>query len=335
MIDAAAARARELALTQPHTLATPILPEKTGVKLLLIGLTMVSSGQRGNAIVDLDSGLVTPYPADGFVGGGVVVQPYESGLLLAYPSTGLRFDTWQTTGPSASVSVAGQDTSLDAAGVLAGNVFWSMARNTLVPQNNVVRLVGYDVRDGHQVTDIALPESARLLGSDATNRPVVVDYGSGTYSFDIAMQQFTRITTNMAAAVRGDWRVERSCTEQLVCGAVLLHGSDSPQPVPKVDTTLFDGPMSLSPDGQTLAQISYRDGGPSVEAFDVVSGARQKLDMDGDPYLSPLSWSADGRWLFSLRSGVLSAWKVGTTDTVPLAFDGDPVRIEAYGVFPS
>jgi hypothetical protein len=333
--DAEAVRARELALTQPHTLATPVLPEKTGVKLLLSGLAMVATGQRGNAIVDLDSGLVTPYPADGVVG-QPVIQAYGSGLLVVDTSYGgFRFDTWQPNGLTRSVAVpvVNSDGS-NYANMLAGDAFWTITRNALVPQSNVVRLVGYDVRDGHTVADVAMPESAGLLGSDAANHPVVVDSGSGTYSLDPATQQFTRVTTNLTLAVRGGWRIERSCTEQLVCGYFLLNGIDQPRPVP--DLQFFGGPLSFSPDGQTLLQTSYRDGGaPTLEAIDLIAGTRQKLDMDADTFPMPLSWSADSRWLFGRMNGVLSAWKVGTTETLPIAFDGDPVRVEAFGVFPS
>jgi hypothetical protein len=333
--DAAAARARELALTQPRTLATPILPEKTGTKLLLIGLTMVGSGQRGNAIVDLDSGLVTPYAVDR-VDDQSIVQAYGSGLLVTNMSYGgFRFTTWQPTGPTESVTaLADNSDGFTPSSALAGDIFWSMARNLLVPQSNVARLVGYDVRDGHKVAEAAMPESTQLLGFDAANHPVVVDYGSGTYSFDPASQQFTRITTNMTAVIRGDRRVERACTAQLVCGWVLLNGTDPPRPVPDLD--FFTGPMSLSPSGETLVQTSYRDGGaPTLEAIDLIAGTRQKLDLNADTYPIPLSWSADGKWLFGFANGVLSAWKVGTTETLQLAFDGDAVRVAAVGVFPS
>ena len=333
--DAEDALAREIVLTQPRTLATPILPEKTGAKLLLSGLTMLATGQRGNAIVDLDSGLVTPYPADGVVG-QPVIQTYGSGLLLTDTSYGgLRFDTWQPTGPTRSVGspVVNSD-GPNYANALTGDVFWSIGRSPLVSQNNTVRLMGFDVRDGHTVTDVAMPESTQLIGSDAANHPVVVDYGSGTYSFDSATQQFTRITTNMALAVRGDWRVERACTEQLVCGFVLQNSADPPRPVP--DLNFFGGPLSLSPNGQTLVQVSYPDGGaPTLEAVDLIAGTRQKLQMDADTFPMPLSWSADGMWLFGRTNGVLATWKVGTTETRQLAFDGDPVRVEAFGVFPS
>jgi hypothetical protein len=333
--DAAAARARELALTQPRTLATPILPEKTGTKLLLIGLTMVASGQRGNAIVDLDSGLVTPYAVDR-LDDQSVVQAYGSGLLVTNMSYGgFRFTTWQPTGPTESVTaLADNSDGFTPSSALAGDVFWSMARNSLVPQSNVARLVGYDVRDGRKVAEAAMPESAQLLGFDAANHPVVVDYGSGTFTFDPADQQFTRITTNMAVAIRGDRRVERACTAQLVCGWVLLNGTDPPRPVPDLD--FFTGPMSLSPGGETLVQTSYREGGaPTLEAIDLIAGTRQKLGITADMYPIQLSWSVDGKWLFGLTNGVLSAWKAGTTETLQLAFDGDAVRVAAFGVFPS
>jgi hypothetical protein len=296
---------------------------------------MVATGQRGNAIVDLDSGLVTPYPADGVVG-QPVIQAYGSGLLVVDTSYGgLRFDTWQPTGLTRSVAapVVNSDGS-NYANALAGDIFWTIGRNTFVPQSNVVRLMGYDVRDGHRVADVAMPESTGLLGSDAANHPVLVDYGSGTYSFDPVTQQFTRVTTNPTLAVRGDWRIERSCTEQLVCGYVLLNGIDPPRPV--LDLQLFGGPLSFSPNGQTLVQASYRDGGaPTLEAVDLVAGTRQELNMDVDTFPIPLWWSSDSMWLFGRTNGVLSAWKVGTTEVLQLAFDGDPVRVETFGVFPS
>jgi hypothetical protein len=334
--DAEAARARELALTQSRTIAAPILPEKTGTKLLLIGLTMAGSGQRGNAIVDLDSGVVTPY-ATNSDDDESIVQTYGSGLLVINTSyRGFRFTPWQPTGPTESVSaLANNAEGFNSVGELAGDVFWSMRRNPLVSQGNVVSLVGHDVRDGHEVANVALPESTQLLGSDAANHPIVVDYGSGTYSFDPATKQFTRITSNMASAVRGDWQVERACTEQLVCSSILRHGTDPPRPIPNLNA-FFYGPMSLAPDGQTVVQFSSGDGStPTLEAVDLVAGSRQKLSMNADTYPMPLSWSTDGRWLFGPTNGVLSAWKVGTTETLQLTFDGDAVRVAAFGVFPS
>jgi hypothetical protein len=59
--DDAAARAREIAMTQPRMVATPILPEKTGLKLLVVGMQQTASGPPRDAIIDLDSGLVTPF----------------------------------------------------------------------------------------------------------------------------------------------------------------------------------------------------------------------------------------------------------------------------------
>ena len=195
-------------------------------------------------------------------------------------------------------------------------------------------MVGYEVRDGHKVSDVKLLGLTGLIGSDAANQPVVVDYRSGTYSVDPTAQKFTRITSNIGSVARGDWLVERACTEQVVCGVVVLHGTDLPLPVPGLAT--LDRPLSLSPDGQTLVQASSGDGGfLTLEAIDLITGNRQKLDMDADMEIIPLSWSADGSWLFGLKNGVLSAWKVGTTETLSLAFDGDPVRVTNFGVFPS
>jgi hypothetical protein len=202
-----------------------------------------------------------------------------------------------------------------------------------LPEHDIVTLAGYDVRDGHRVTKVAIAESARLIGSDSANHPVVVDYGRGTYSFDPATQEFTLLTTNRSSLVRGDWWVERTCTEPVACSVVVLHGTDSPRPIPGLAVL---GQPSLSPNGQTLVQASIGDDGRrTLQATDLITGTQQRLDMATATENVPLSWSADSRWLFGLNGGRLSAWKVGTTETLPLAFDGDPVRVANVGVFPS
>lgn len=322
------------ALRRPRTLATPILPEKTGTKLLLNAINVPGGGLRENAIVDLDSGVVTSYPSDGAIRS--VVRTYGSGVLVTDMSYGgLAFDTWQATGLTHTATVLPDSADIfQPAGVLAGDVFWLTFRNSISPGAEVGRLVGYDVRDGHKVIDDKLLGLFRLIGSDAANQPVMVDYRSGTYSYDPATQEFALMTRNIAYLARGDWLVERACTEEIVCGVVVLHGTDLPRPVPGLP--VLDEPLSLSPDGQTLIQTVPGDGGfLALEAVDLTTGARQKLDFDADTEIIPLSWSADGKWLFGLRYGVLSAWKVGTTQIVPLAFDGDPVRVANFGVFPS
>jgi hypothetical protein len=320
-------------LRRPRTLATPILPEKTGAKLLLNSMSVPGGGLLEDAVVDLDSGVVTSYPSGSRRS---VVQAYGSGVLITDMSYGgLAFDIWQPTGPTQTVTVLPDSVDIyQPPGVLAGDVFWLMYRNAITPGEEVGRLVGYDVHNGHKVVDEKLRGLTRLIGSDAANNPVVVDYRSGTYSVDPATQQFTLITKNIAYLARGDWLVERACTEQIVCGVAVLHGTDLPRPVP--DLAVLDEPVSLSPNGQTLIQTVPGDGGfLALEAVDLITGTRQKLDLDADMEIISLSWSADSQWLFGLRYGVLSAWKVGSTQIVPLAFDGEPVRVANFAIFPS
>jgi hypothetical protein len=342
--DAAAARAREIALTQPRTLVTPILPEKTGLKLLVIGIQQIGSGQRDDAIIDLDSGLLTPFPGSGSgsdsgsgFGAPVSIQPYGVGLVVSDAANYVhRFDIWQPDGTKQSVRLPSSGLGVYyQREVLAGDVMWSYVSTSTEDSIPLAKLVGHDLRDGHQVAEIALPETAQLAGVDDQGQPVVLNYGSGTYILDPATVTFKRITTNLLIAVQGEVRIEYVCDEQLLCGAVLLRGNQAPKPLPDI---VFSGGQisSMSPNGEIALRVTYGNGGsPGVEAIDLGTGARQKIDMSADTFPLTFSWSPDSKWLFGIANGSVKAWKVGTPDTLTLSLDGDPLRATAIGVFPT
>jgi hypothetical protein len=72
-----------------------------------------------------------------------------------------------------------------------------------------------------------------------------------------------------------------------------------------------------------------------VDAIDLGTGARQKIDMSTDTFPLTFSWSPDGKWLLGFANGVVKAWKVGTPDTLTLSLDGVPLRADSVGVFPT
>jgi hypothetical protein len=332
--DDAVARAREIARTQPRTVATPILPEKTGLKLLVLGIQQITSGQRGAAIIDLDSGLVTPYTGFG-IEQAQSIQPYGAGLVVSADDVARRFDIWQPDGTKQTVQVPPDSTAgFRQSELLAGNIMWSSVMVAGEADITHFKLVGNDVRDGHQVAELGLRQTTQLLGLDDQDRVMVVDFGSGTYVLDPLTVTFQRISTNLSAAARGDVRIENVCDEQLRCATVRLKTGKAPQPLGDFD--VFSGLTSLSPNGETALRANYRNGGqPDVEAIDLLTGAVQKVGVQADSYPSTLAWSTDSKWLFGVTNGEVKAWKVGTPETLTLTLDGDTLRATSIGVFPT
>jgi hypothetical protein len=134
--DDAAARAREIAMTQPRTVATPILPEKTGLKLLVVGM-QVAGGQSRTAIIDLDSGLVTP-----FLGPGVEqvqsIQRYGVGLVVSANDVARRFEIWQPDGTKQTIQVPTDSSNgFRQNELLAGDVMWSVVGSPTRPKSRL------------------------------------------------------------------------------------------------------------------------------------------------------------------------------------------------------
>jgi hypothetical protein len=331
--DDAVVRAGEIELIQPRTVTTPILPEKTGLKLLVVGMP-VGGGQSRTAIIDLDSGLVTPYTGFG-IEQAQSIQPFGAGLVVSGNDVARRFEIWQPNGTKQTVQVPPDSSAgFRQNELLAGDIMWSVVGSPNQTEITLFKLVGNDVRDGHQVGEISLPETARLLGLDDQNRPVVVDLGSGTYVLDPATVTFKRITTNLTSAAQGDVRIENVCDEQLRCGTVRLKGGQAPQPLP--ESNFFRNQISLSPNGEIALRATYGNGGAAdVEAIDLTTGAVQKVDVQADSYPPTLAWSTDSKWLFGVANGEVKAWKVGTPETLTLSLDGDTLRATAVGVFPT
>jgi hypothetical protein len=331
--DDAVAREGEIELIQPRTVTTPILPEKTGLKLLVVGM-QVGGGQSRTATIDLDSGLVTPYTGFG-IEEAQSIQPYGAGLVVSANDVARRFEIWQPNGTKQTVQVPPDSwTGFRQNELLAGDIMWSVVESPNQTEITLFKLVGNDVRDGHQVGEIGLPETSRLLGLDEQSRPVVVDFGSGTYVLDPATVTFKRTTTNLALAAAGDVRIENVCDEQLHCGTVRLKGSEAPQPLS--ESNFFRNQISLSPNGEIALRATYGNGGPAdVEAIDLTTGAVQKVGVQADSYPPALAWSPDSKWLFGVTNGEVKAWKVGTPETLTLSLDGDALRATSVGVFPT
>lgn len=325
-----AVQALKDAVLRPRILAKPILPEKTGIKLLLTGLQMTTSNQRGNAIVDLDTGLVTPFTDSDLNDPGAIRQ-YSGGLLVSGYSNG-AFVLWQPDGTTKRLSIPLLERDVG----LGGDVVWSMTYGAGFGPPSGTKLIGYDLRDGRKVAEVEAPSSIQLIGFDEQNRPVVVEYGSGTYVFDPVTQKFSRLTTNLSFGVQGRLRLERRCDEQIVCTGAVLNGDADPVSVR--DTEGFGPPASFSPDGRYLVRYGGFDTGKFyLESVDLTTGIRQELSAstDGSFSYENLTWSSDSRWLFWASNSAISAWKADTTEIRELSFDGEELRANAVGVFPS
>jgi hypothetical protein len=309
------------------TLITPILAERTDLKLLLIGVQF-SSYTHGNAIVDLDSGIVSPvaFAFSGFVGPDISsVEPIGTGLLVTDGAgVAATFEPDGTTRPFGSRVPGGPSK-------VGHKLIWSQDFDG---SSALGRLVASDLGDGHEVASVSMPRTAGLIGVDGADHAIVSEIGSGTYSFDPATMLFTRLTRNMTIVAQGDRRIERSCDDHLVCDTVMVNGE---QVTVLPDLNFFGGPFSLSPDGRYTLQTAYSNSsnsGQIVQIVDLTTGARQPLES-GSSQIGPVAWSADSAWLFALADEELVAWKAGSAETRHLTFDGEPIKATAVGVFPT
>ena len=310
-----------------RTLTSPIIVEKTGLKLLLIGVQF-SSYTRGNAIVDVDSGTVNPVVSEfsGFAGQEISsMEPVGTGLLVI-DSAGTAA-VWEPDGTTRPLNAP-----LPGGQVRVGHdLVWSQVYDG---GSELGALVAHDLRDGHEVVSIAMPQSAGLMGVDSNGQAIVSEIGSGTYSFDPTTKLFTRLTRNMTIVAQGDRRIERSCDDHFVCSTVMVIG-DQVTVLP--DLNVFGGPFSLSPDGRYTLHTVYSNtsnSGQIVQIVDLTTGARQPLDR-GSSQIQSLAWSPDSQWLFGIADHELVAWKADSAETRHLTFDGEPIIATAVGVFPT
>jgi hypothetical protein len=311
-----------------RTLRAPVLPgEQTSVKLLLLGLIDADGTGSANAVLDVDAGQLllqarkAPYA---FASGPTrVVAQTNDGILVA-------------DGQYATLSVWGFADSLrllkgapfGPQAVVIGDVYWS----TVVDDSTVPQLVGYSLSAGERTVQVELPSTARLVGRDAMDRPVIVESSSGTYAYDAATKQFVRSSLNQNASVQGNSRIEHVCSGELQCNWFAVT-ADSSAAIPE-DLQAYDGTASISPDGQHALVHRTTNGVTSSLVLSMATGALVLLGPDSSPFPS-FSWSSDGRWLFGIVNGQAIAWREGLAAPVALTIDGRPVTAAAIGVFPA
>jgi hypothetical protein len=317
----------EITVPLKRVLTTPIIAEKTGLKLLLMGVQF-GPYTRGNAIVDLDSGTVTPVVSEfsGFAGQAISnVEPLATGLLVI-DSAGTAA-VWEPDGTTRPF-----DARLPGGSARVGHdLVWSRDDDGTT---ELGKLVAHDLHHGHEVVSITMPQSAGLMGVDSNDHAIVSEIGSGTYSFDPATKLFTRLSRNMTIVAQADRRIERSCDDYLVCSTVMVSG-DQVTLLP--DLNFFGGPFFLSPDGRYTLQSVYSNSsnsGQIVQIVDLTTGTRQPL-KSGSSRIESFAWSPDSQWLFGIADHELVAWRAGSAETRHLTFDGDPILAAAVGVFPT
>jgi hypothetical protein len=325
----------EIAVPSARTLTSPIVAEKTGLKLLLIGLQL-GSFFTANAIVDLDAGTVTPVVSDfsSFPGQIFSMDPIGSGLLATGAAGSVLWEPDGTT----RILVAypyGSPTKVGRA------LVWSQ---DVDPVSGFGKLVAHELGDGHEVVSVSIPQTAGLMGVDSADHAIVSEVGTGTYSLDPATALFTRLSRNMTIVAQGDRRIERSCDDHLVCSTVMVKGE---QETVLPDLNFFGEPPLLSPDGRYALQniqSNTSNSGQILQMVDLALGTRWSVENGNScsgaidfrcGRIESVAWSPDSKWLFAVVNGELVAWKVGSAETRRPTFDGAPILAAAVGVFPT
>ena len=318
-----------------QTVTSPILPEKSGLKLLVVGLGPPIDGRRVDAIVDLDSGVITRTIAT-FISNGnnntnpVTIQPYRSGVVVSDFNIG-TITTVTADGIRRSTSVR---LSLPNA-VIIGDIYWTSLFSDQSTSFSAA-LVGIDLISGEEVARIDPPQNVELVGTTSDGKPVVVEYGTGTYAVDIETQSFTLITPQSLTAIDRGNRLERRCDASLHCRSIVQFANGAVIEIPATDTQ-NEPRVEFAPSGDRALLRTFNDGGTGLYVLDFKTGERLSLGSDNasqNPFTT-FSWSTDGQWLFGVRNGALIAWKVGWAKPITLTFDGAPVSAIAVGIFPT
>lgn len=316
-----------------QTVSTPILPEKSGLKLLVVGLGPPIDGRRVDAIVDLDSGVVTRTIATFRSNGNdnsVTVQQHRSGVVVSDFNTG-TITAVKVDGTRRSTSVR----LFQPNSVITGDIYWTSLFSGQSTSSSAA-LVGIDLISGEEVARIDLPQNVGLVGTTSDGKPVVVEYGTGTYAVDIETQSFTLITPQSLTAIDRGNRLERRCDASLHCRSIVQFANGAVIDIPPIDPQ-NEPRVELAPSGDRALLRTFNNGDTELSVLDFKTGERLSLGSDNasqNPFTT-FSWSTDGQWLFGVRSGALIAWKVGWATPITLTFDGAPVSAAAVAIFPT
>ncbi len=312
-------------------LGTPPLPgEKTGAKLLLLGL--YSAGEAKDTIIDLDSGTLTRLESATLVDSSAPLLTTATGLVLN-GSGGFNVQFFTADGGHLQHRRPGLGSS--GTGVVIGDVLWT---TQIEADGRTERLASIDLQTGAAVTWVDMPFGTFLVGQDETGRPMVhASAVSATYAFGIDTKQFDLVSSTAVIDSDGQRRIELRCDDHLACHFVLHGPRDGIREGEITELADYSGnsAASLAPGGENVLITTYS---PLAVSFDVVNVAtRERVHLLNRSFANggiPLAWSTDGRWLFFLNDNQLWAWRAGLPAPIEVLLDGQPVHADGLGVFP-
>jgi hypothetical protein len=308
-------------------LSAPPLPgEKTGAKLLLLGL--YAEGDAKDTIIDLDSGALTRLESATLTDSSSPLLTTATGLVLN-GSGGFNVQFFTADGGHLQHRRPGLGSS--GTGVVIGDVLWT---TQIEADGRTERLASIDLHTGEALTWVDMPFGTFLVGQDETGRPMVhANAVQATYIFDIDTKQFDLLSANTVIDSDGQRRIELRCDPHLACHFVLY----GPRFTSEGELADYSGnsAASLAPGGENVLITTYS---PLAVSFDVVNvDTRERVHLLNRSFANggiPLAWSTDGRWLFFLNDNQLWAWRAGLAAPIEVLFDGKSVHADGLGVFP-
>ena len=310
--------------------APPLPGEKTGAKLLLLGLYI--AGDAKDTIIDLDSGALTRLESATLVDNSSPLLTTATGLVLN-GSGGFNVQFFTADGGHLQHRRPGLGSS--GTGVVIGDVLWTTQIET---DGRTERLASIDLQTGAAVTWVDMPFRTFLVGQDESGRPMVhASAVSATYAFDIDTKQFDLVSSTAVIDSDGQRRIELRCDDHLACHFVLHGPRDGIREGEITELADYSGnaAASLAPRGENVMITTYS---PLAISFDVVNVAtRERVHLLSRSFATggiPLAWSTDGRWLFFLNDNQLWAWRGGLPAPIEVLLDGKSVHADGLGVFP-
>jgi hypothetical protein len=310
--------------------APPLPGEKTGAKLLLLGL--YAAGDAKDTIIDLDSGALTRLDSATLVDSSSPLLTTATGLVLN-GSGGFNVQFFTADGGHLQHRRPGLGSS--GTGIVIGDVLWT---TQIEADGRTERLASIDLQTGAAVTWVDMPFGTFLVGQDELGRPMVhANAVSATYAFDINTKQFDLVSSTVVIDSDGQRRIELRCDDHLACHFVLHGPRDGIREGEITELADFSGnaAASLAPGGVNILITTYS---PLAVSFDVVNVAtRERVHLLNRSFANggiPLAWSTDGRWLFFLNDNQLWAWRAGLPAPIEVLFDGKSVHADGLGVFP-
>lgn len=286
--------ARTTTTVAPVQVYGPLLPDKTGVTLVVV--------QRDGHLVtvDVDSGTVTD------------LLPGER-FLNVYQLVALR-DGIVVTGDSGPRLIAGGEASiLDNIDQLMGSPDGVQLVALRYSEN--ARQVVLLTPGGSAPTNLPLPGSSDPVAV-VPGGVALQSRAGGVYQVDLTNGAVHKIAEGAFVAAAGNRVASVTCDDALKCrmGIGPFGGRPTHQVAIAPDALDYGyyglGSNALSPTRDLVAYLTSDGGRVLVEVLDLDTGdvALSVAMTSGPGNGPPFVWSADGRWLFWTDGGQVKAW---------------------------